>query len=125
MQFQGANELQGQPTAAPHAPLLAGLNSPLSRRYPATIIPYESGAENGLVEANLTLAKKRLTLSHCSGHMRAGARQRILYPLSTKRLKVLCNLIPSDPLASWSHGVAKWGQDAKMSKQAVLRDRPG
>ena len=37
-EFLGTKELQGEPTVAPYAPLMAGPNSTLSRRYgPATI----------------------------------------------------------------------------------------
>ena len=38
-EFLGTKVLQSQPTAAPHAPLTAGLNSPLSQRYGSAIIP--------------------------------------------------------------------------------------
>ena len=38
-EFLGAKGLQGQPTVAPYAPLTAGPNSTLSRRYSPTIIP--------------------------------------------------------------------------------------
>ena len=37
-EFLGTNELRGQPTVAPHAPLTAGQNSPLSQRYGPAII---------------------------------------------------------------------------------------
>ena len=38
-EFLGTKELQGQPTVAPYAPLLAGPNSSLSQRYGSAIIP--------------------------------------------------------------------------------------
>ena len=38
-EFLGTMWLQGQPTMAPHAPLTAGPNSPLSQRYGSAIIP--------------------------------------------------------------------------------------
>ena len=37
-EFLGAKELQGQPAVAPYAPLTAGSNSSLSRRYGPAII---------------------------------------------------------------------------------------
>ena len=38
-EFLVTNELQGQPTVAPYAPLTAGPNSPLSQRYGPANIP--------------------------------------------------------------------------------------
>ena len=38
-EFLGTSMLQGQPTVAPYAPLTAGPNSSLSRRYGPAIIP--------------------------------------------------------------------------------------
>ena len=37
--FLNTKVLQGQPTVAPYAPLMAGLNSSLSQRYGPAIIP--------------------------------------------------------------------------------------
>ena len=57
-EFLGAKGLQGQPTVAPYAPLMAGPNSTLSQRYgPATIIQ-ELVAENGLFQPKLKLTRK-------------------------------------------------------------------
>ena len=38
-EFLGTKVLQGQLTVAPYAPLTAGSNSPLSKRYGSAIIP--------------------------------------------------------------------------------------
>ena len=38
-EFLGTKVLQGQPTVAPYAPLMAGLNSTLSQRDGSAIIP--------------------------------------------------------------------------------------
>ena len=38
-EFSKTKMLQGQPTVAPHAPLTASVNSPLSQRYGPAIIP--------------------------------------------------------------------------------------
>ena len=50
------DELQGQPTVAPYAPLTAGPNSTLSQRYGPAIITQELVAENGLFQPKLKLA---------------------------------------------------------------------
>ena len=39
VEFLRTKMLQGQPTVAPHAPLMAGLNPPLIQRYGPAIIP--------------------------------------------------------------------------------------
>ena len=38
-EFLGTKELQGQPTMAPDAPLMVGLNTTLSQRYGPAFIP--------------------------------------------------------------------------------------
>ena len=38
-EFLGTKMLQGQPTVVPYAPLTAGRNSPLNKRYGPAIIP--------------------------------------------------------------------------------------
>ena len=38
-EFLGTKALQGKPTVAPYAPLTAGSNSSLNRRYGSAIIP--------------------------------------------------------------------------------------
>ena len=55
-EFLETKGLQGQPTVAPYAPLMAGLNSSLSQRYGPAIIPQELVAENGLLQPKLKLA---------------------------------------------------------------------
>ena len=55
-EFLGTKGLQGQPTVAPYAPLMAGPNSTLSLRYGPAIIPQELVAENGLFQPKLKLA---------------------------------------------------------------------
>ena len=55
-EFLKTKGLQGQPTVAPHAPLTAGPNSSLSRRYGPAIITQELVAENGLFQPKLILA---------------------------------------------------------------------
>ena len=55
-EFLRTKALQGQPTVTPYAPLTAGPNSTLSRRYGPAIIPQELVAENGLFEPKLILA---------------------------------------------------------------------
>ena len=49
-------QLQGQPTVAPYAPLTAGPNSTLDQRYGPAIITQELVAENGLFQPKLKLA---------------------------------------------------------------------
>ena len=48
--------LEGGPTVATYAPLMAGSNSTLSQRYRPAIIPQELVAENGLFQSKLILA---------------------------------------------------------------------
>ena len=55
-EFLGTKELQGQPTMVPYAPLTAGHNSTLSKRYGPAIIPQELVAENALFQPKLILA---------------------------------------------------------------------
>ena len=55
-EFLETKEHPGQPTVAPHAPLTAGPNSPLSQRYGPAIILQELVAENGLFQPKLKLA---------------------------------------------------------------------
>ena len=57
-EFLGTRVLQRQSTVASHAPLTAGLNSPLSWRRGPAIIPQELVAENGLFQTKLILAPK-------------------------------------------------------------------
>ena len=55
-EFLETKALQGQPTVAPYAPLTAGPNSSLSKRYGPAIITQELVAENGLFQPKLILA---------------------------------------------------------------------
>ena len=40
-------------------------------------------------------------------------------------LDVLCNLASPDSLVSWSHGVPKWPQDAKIAQVNATVRNPG
>ena len=64
------NELQGQPTVAPYAPLTAGPNSSLSQRYGPAIITQELVAENGLFQPKLILTQKSPKIDLSSGPAR-------------------------------------------------------
>ena len=55
-EFLRTKMLQGQPTVAPYAPVMAGPNSTLSQRYGPAIITQELVAENGLFQPKLILA---------------------------------------------------------------------
>ena len=43
-------------------------------------------------------------------------KQSTLYPSGMSSIEAQCNLVPPDSLASWRHGVAMWGQDARIGK---------
>ena len=58
------------------------------------------------------------------GHTGVGARQLSRYLSSTNNLEALCNLALSESLASWSHGVAKWARDAKISQVGATVNIP-
>ena len=81
---------------APHAPLMGGPISSLSRKYGPAIIPYELGAENALFQPILTMAQKRQKWSLRPGHTRVGAKQPTLCLSSTNSLEALCNLVTPD-----------------------------
>ena len=55
-EFLGTKKLHGQPTVAPHAPLMAGPNFCPSERYGPAIIAQELVAENVLFQPKLILA---------------------------------------------------------------------
>ena len=57
-EFLGSKEVQGQPTVANDAPVMAGLKSPLSQRYGPAIITQGLVAENGLFQPKLILTRK-------------------------------------------------------------------
>ena len=82
-EFLGTKSLEGQPTVAPHAPLTAGPNSPLSQRYGPAIIPQELVAENGLFQPKLILAPKSPKLTPRPDPPEVGTRQLTLCPSST------------------------------------------
>ena len=126
-EFLGTKGLQGQPTVAPYAPLMAGPNSSLSQRYGPAIIPPELVAENGLFQPKLKLAPKSPKLTPRSDPPEVGTRQLTLCPSSTNSLEPSPNLVPSEVPASGQHGFVKWGHDAKITKIRVIptRGSPG
>ena len=122
-EFLQTQELQGQPTVAPHAPLTAGFNSSLSQRYGSAIIPEELVAENGLFQPKLKLAQKSPKLTSRPDPPEVGTRQLTLCPSSTNSLEPSPNLVPSEVPASGQHGFVKWGHDAKIIKIGVISTR--
>ena len=68
----------------------------------------DSGSEKSKIDSSL-------------GDTRVGVKPPTLYPSTTNSLKALCQLVPSDSPASWSHGVTNWGQNAKIGKIDRLR----
>ena len=103
-EFLRTKWLHGQPTVAPHAPLTAGLNSTLSKRYAPGIIPQELVAENGLFQPNLILAPKSPKLTPRLDPPEVGTRQLTLCPSSTNSPEPSPNLVPSEVPASGQHG---------------------
>ena len=103
-EFMGTKEPQGQPTVAPHAPLTAGPNSPLSQRYGPAIIPQELVAENGLFQPKLILAPESPKLTPRLDPPEVGTRQLTLCPSSMNSLEPSPNLVPSEVPASGQHG---------------------
>ena len=126
-EFLGAQALQGPPPVAPHAPSMAGSNSPLSQRYGPAVIPQELVAENGLFQPKLILAQKSPKLTSRQDPPEVGTRQLTLCTSSTKSLEPSPNLVPSEVPASGQHGFVKWGHDAKITKIGVIptRGSPG
>ena len=96
--------LQGQPTVAPHAPLLAGPISTLSERYGPAIITQELVAEIGLFQPKLKLTQKSPKLTPRLDPPEVGTRLLTLCPLSTNPLEASPNLVPSEVPASGQHG---------------------
>ena len=125
--FPETQQLQGQLTVAPHAPLTAGPNSLLSQRYGPAIIPQELVAENGLFQPKLILAQKCPKLTPCPDSPEVETRQLTLWPSSTNSLEPSPKLVPSEVPASGHHGFVKWGHDAKITKIGVIptRGSPG
>ena len=105
---------------APHAPLTAGPNSPLSQRYGPAIIPQELVAENRLFQPKLILAQKSQKLTPPSDPREVGTKQLTLCPSSTNSLEPSPNLVPYGVPASGHHGLVKWGHDAKITKIRVI-----
>ena len=103
-EFLKSKALQGQPTVTLHAPLTAGPNPPLSRRYGPTIITQELVAENGLFQPKLELAQKSPKLTSRPDPPEVGTRQLTLCPSSTNSLEPSPNLVPSEVPASGQHG---------------------
>ena len=95
-EFLETKALQGQLTVAPHAPSMAGPNSPLSERYGPAIIPQELVAENGLFQLKLKLAPKSPQLTPCPDPPEVGTRQLTICPLSTSYLELSPNLVFSE-----------------------------
>ena len=126
-EFLVTKALQGKPTVAPSAPLTAGPNSTLSRRYGPAIIPQELVAENGLFQPKLILAPKFPKLTPRPDPPEVGTRQLTLCPSSTNSLEPPPNLVPSEVSASGHHGFVKWGHDAKITQIGVIptRGSPG
>ena len=103
-EFLETKWLQGQPTVAPYAPLMAGHNSSLSQRYGPAIITQELVAENGLFQPKLILAPKFPKLTPRPDPPEVGTRQLTLCPSSTNSLEPSPNLVPSEVPASGQHG---------------------
>ena len=103
-EFLQPKGLQGQPTVAPHAPLMAGPNSTLSQRYGPAIITQELVAENGLFQPKLKLTQKSPKLTPRPDPPEVGTRQLTLCPWSTNPSEPSPNLVPSEVPASGQHG---------------------
>ena len=89
---------------APYAPIMAGLNSTLSKRYGPAIITQELVAENGLFQPKLKLTQKSPKLTPRPDPPEVGTRQLTLCPSSTNPLEPSPNLVPSEVPASGQHG---------------------
>ena len=103
-EFLETKEPRGQPTVAPHAPLMAGPNSTLSQRYGPAIITQELVAENGLFQPKRKLTQKSPKLTPRPDPPEVGTRQLTLCPSSTNPLEPSPNLVPSEVPASGQHG---------------------
>ena len=110
-EFLETKELQGQPTVAPHAPLMAGPNPSLRQRYGPAIIPQELVAENGLFQPKLMIAPKTPKLTPRLDPPEVGTRQLTLCPSHTNSLEPSPNLVSSEVPASGHHGFVKWGHN--------------
>ena len=103
-EYLGAKRLQGQPTVAPYAPLMAGPNSTLSQRYGPAIISQELVSENGLFQPKLKLTQKSPKVTPRPDQSEVGTRQLTLCSSSTNSLEPSPNLVPSEVPASGQHG---------------------
>ena len=122
-EFLETKGLQCQLTVAPHAPLEAGPNSPLSQRYGPAIFPYELVADNGLFQPKLILVQKSPKLTACPDPPEVGTRQLTLCPSNTNSVEPSPNLVPTEVPASGHQGFIKWGHDAKITKIGVIPTR--
>ena len=103
-EFLKTKSLQGRPTVASYAPLMAGPNSTLSQRYGAAIITQELVAENGLFQPKLKLTQKSPKLTPRLNPPEVGTRLLTLCPSSTNPLEPSPHLVPSELPASGQHG---------------------
>ena len=103
-EFLGTKLLQGHPTVAPYASLIAGPNFTLSQRDGPATITQELVAENGLFQPKLKLTQKPPKLTPRPDPPEVGTRQPTLCPSSTNSLEPSPNLVPSEVPASGQHG---------------------
>ena len=103
-EFLATKGLQGQPTVAPYAPLMAGPNSTLSQRYGPAIITQELVAEIGLFQPKQKLTQKSPKLTPRPDPSEVGTRLLTLCSSSTNPLEPSPNLVPSEVPASGQHG---------------------
>ena len=75
---------------------------------------------NGPFQPILNFAQKGPKLTAQPGRTRARAKQSTLCTSTKNSLKAICNLVPLDSVASWRHGVAKWGHIARIEKIGLL-----
>ena len=122
-EFLKTKRVQDLLSIAPHAPLTAGPNSPLSERYGAANIPQELVTENGLFQPKLILTQESSGLTPRPDPPEVGTRQLTQCPSSRNSLKPSLNLVPSEVPASGHHGFVKWGHDAKITKIGVISTR--
>ena len=103
-EFLETKMLQGQPTVARRATLMAGPNFTLIQRDCPAIITQELVAENGLFQPKLKLTQKSPKLTPRPDPPEVGTRQLTLCPSSTNPLEPSPNLVPSEVPASGQHG---------------------
>ena len=120
-EFLRTKWLQGQPTVAPYAPLMAGPNSTLSQRYGPAIITQELVAENGLFQPKPKLTQKSPKLTPRPDPPEVGTRQLTLCPSSTNSLEPSPNLFP---LRSRHQGNTDESSGVMMPKSPKLASFP-